>query len=1116
MKPYLFLAVALLLAFGICAGERKKLSWLRISENGIFNVENVTGRIVIIKPGYKASASENDLNARFVEEISTIELDSERFAVRFTPFRDWKPIRLEKKITVHGSEAANWYFHLQSPESHPIADLGYTFGLPAGTFAGKELLIDGIPLRLPTRYSKLHLKTGNVKRVTIPLEHGRLTISGNFRMKIQDMRKWNADFFNIYFHIPCQQPFREAEFEFDLNYTGLKLSSQEFEQKKPRFSLIPLDRVANASTVDDAPEDGRGGWTDQGGGNDLRSFSHSGKVLLNGIPYWITDRLKNGDRNCLIAAGTNWKQYPRKFSVPLNGRKAGGIYFLHTSAWTPAELGKYTVRYMDGSSVEIPLRNLKEISNWWTPGESDCSVIAWRGRNPSLPIGIGSFAWSNPHPERAMESVEGSISPKHPQAVMMLLGLTLADGFPYLRVDKTVPGGNVDDSNWIEVSQIDETSASGTVLDVSELVPAPAGKFGFVRVEGEDFVFENGRKIRFIGMNIEAEHCFPTREQADFHAKRLRRLGVNAIRFHKFDMVTRARRLILDLNSESGEFSKENQERFEYFIAKLKENGIYLVMDLQTIRVIGAEECPPLARERYNTYGMFVPELIEAQKRFITRLLTHRNPFTGLTLAEDPALALIIFHNENSMLYQPNRNRITSPYALKILKDRFNGYLLRRYGNRNALEKAWKTLGESENPATGSVELPMNPSGKNYSHRRLADMRLFYYEIQKAYYREIRTHLKKLGVRVPMTGSNHWTRDPLDFELNAQLDYTDRHNYWSHPTASGSWLLENILFAPNPMILSPDGGLIGTLAGRRVLGKPFTVTEWNDGSTNEYRADAQILVPAYASLHNWSIFQFTCSTRQKNGKFLRPITYSFGIDDDPLQLALYPVITRMFLRGDILPASGEYAHFIARKQLEDPSYYLDPEDVRKAAFRTKAGLRFGNGKSDRSKLPNTALEVVSETGELVWNNRTGQAQIDTPCTQGFVGFPASGQAIVLRDTEFRLKNDFAAVVLISCDGKPIKRSGHLLLAAVARAWNKGMKYNSLRNRIIKGGTLPVMMQPVEGSITLPGNAKNCRVSRLDISGRKLGECPVEFRNGKAVFQLNHAIYYEIEVSPDGR
>lgn len=167
----------------------------------------------------------------------------------------------------------------------PVADLGYTFGLPAETFAGKELLIDGVPLLLPPRYSKLHLKTGSVKSVTIPLEHGKLTISGNFKLKIQDMRKWNASFFNIYFHIPFQPPFREAEFEFDLNYTGLKLPSQEFEKKKPRFTLIHLDAAANASTVDEAPEDGRGGWTDQGGGNDLRSFDQTGEVVLGGIPY---------------------------------------------------------------------------------------------------------------------------------------------------------------------------------------------------------------------------------------------------------------------------------------------------------------------------------------------------------------------------------------------------------------------------------------------------------------------------------------------------------------------------------------------------------------------------------------------------------------------------------------------------------------------------------------------------------------------------------------------------------------------------------------------------------------------------------------------------------------
>ena len=50
MKPYLFfLTAALMLTIGVSAAERKQqLSWLRISENGLFSAENVTGRIVVI------------------------------------------------------------------------------------------------------------------------------------------------------------------------------------------------------------------------------------------------------------------------------------------------------------------------------------------------------------------------------------------------------------------------------------------------------------------------------------------------------------------------------------------------------------------------------------------------------------------------------------------------------------------------------------------------------------------------------------------------------------------------------------------------------------------------------------------------------------------------------------------------------------------------------------------------------------------------------------------------------------------------------------------------------------------------------------------------------------
>jgi hypothetical protein len=1094
--------------------DLNKISWIRFSENGTFSVEDVSGGLLIQKPGYKATASENELNSIFKEEIDTIELDTKIIEVSFTPFKDWKPIKVIKKITLLGENSVHYSINLDSQNAHDIACLGYTFRLPAKNFVNKDLQINGKPVHLPLKFDELHLATGEMKSIVIPLANGSLTISGNYKFKLQDLRKWNIAAYSLHFHIPFKKPFKKAEFELSLNYQSIKLPTEEFDNKKPNFSMINLDGAANASTIDDAPGNGQGGWTDQGGVNDLRSFDKSGKVILKGIPFIISDLEKNNNKNCIIAAGPNWTQYPADVTIPLDDQTAKGIYFLHTSAWTPQELGEYKINYSDGTSSIIKLRNLKEIFNWWTPGEAECTIIGWYGRNPANAIGLSLFAWTNPFPTKKISSISISVYKQNPQAVMMLLGLTLADGIPYLWAETGTVAKNIDDSNWIEIAKIDESIAPGTVIDASDLVPAPAGKFGFVKAKGESFVFPNGKEVHFLGFNIETQHCFPSRQQADFHAKRLRRMGINAVRMHKFDKPTRAGISILDPSSEAGELSTENLDSFEYFIAQLKKNGIYLVMDLQTLRLIGAKECPQLAGEQYRVYGMFIPELIEAQKRFITRMLTHRNPYTGLSLIEDPALALIAFQNENSLLYQANLNKIKSPYALNILKEQFNKWLLKKYKDRNALLSAWDTLSDTEDPAHGTVELPMNPSGKKYSVARSADVRRFFYDIQSNYYREIRTHLLELGIKIPMTGSNHWTRDPLDFELNSQQDYTDRHNYWAHPTVAGSWLLDKIMFNPAPMVKDPGAGLVGVLAGRRVLGKPFTVTEWNDASTNEFRADAQLIFPAYSSMHNWHIFQFTYSTRQTNGKFLRPITYSFGIDDDPLQLALYPLISRMFLRKDIATSNSEYALYITEKELNDPAYILDPVNVRKAALYTRAGLRFESGKPNTTLIPNTACEVASETNELFWDIKTGRSRIDTARTQGFVGFPGGTETITCKNLELKLDSDFAAVCITSCDDEPLESSERMLLVTVARGWNKGMKYNAMRNRITNAGSLPLVMQPVKGTVAFSGKHPQYRVERLDISGRKLGPVKTDSKNGKISFELDNAIYYEITALAD--
>ena len=48
-------------------------------------------------------------------------------------------------------------------------------------------------------------------------------------------------------------------------------------------------------------------------------------------------------------------------------------------------------------------------------------------------------------------------------------------------------------------------------VDISFLFEAekPAGKHGFLKVSGRDFVFEDGTKVKFWGTNFNGAGCFP-------------------------------------------------------------------------------------------------------------------------------------------------------------------------------------------------------------------------------------------------------------------------------------------------------------------------------------------------------------------------------------------------------------------------------------------------------------------------------------------------------------------------------------------------------------------------------------------------------------------------------
>lgn len=92
----------------------------------------------------------------------------------------------------------------------------------------------------------------------------------------------------------------------------------------------------------------------------------------------------------------------------------------------------------------------------------------------------------------------------------------------------------------------------------------------------------------------------------------------------------------------------------------MKRRGIYFTLDLFTHRYPAAgeyREIPDMELGDYKLGCIFSPEAMANLKEFTRRLLTRRNPHTGLTLAEDPALAGLSLVNENSFMFLYRKER---------------------------------------------------------------------------------------------------------------------------------------------------------------------------------------------------------------------------------------------------------------------------------------------------------------------------------------------------------------------------------------------------------------------------------------------------------------------------
>ena len=551
-------------------------------------------------------------------------------------------------------------------------------------------------------------------------------------------------------------------------------------------------------------------------------------------------------------------------------------------------------------------------------------------------------------------------------------------------------------------------------------------------------------------------------------------------------------------------------ERLDNFIAELKKRGIYADLNLNVARPYkpgdGVKDAKQLGFAKASTF--FDPRLLELQKAYARLLLTHKNPYTGATYAQEPAVALVEMVNENSLLeaWMDGRLRegdnsrasgtwknIPDSYA-KELTDQYNAWLPNWVGSKN-LERWRKAAGLPEGapiPRLTPEEFTKAPA------ERFRTEAYFYFEIESRYFNSMKTLLRvELGVKALLLGNsdhNHSRTGYPQLTGTALLDVVDGHTYWQHPsyTTDPQTGRQNGFTVKNtPMVDEPLHSAVVELTRSAFAGKPYTVSEVNFPFPNETACEGIPALAAYAAFQDWDgIFWYTLAHRDL-AELDAKVAGHFDLAYDPVKMAQLPAGALIFLRGDVSPARQTVTRSYTHDQVidgmklgwQDRPYFT-------AGFPLETPLRHGSRITSLDGAPTGAFEtdkggpLRSDTGELAWaadGKGDGLITVDTARSQAAIGHVGVERAR-LKNMAVTTQTPFCAVTLGALDERPVAESGKLLLTAAARMANTGMEWDAAHTTLTKWGEAPTRIEPVKATVTLTGLAGARQVTATPLTG----------------------------------
>ena len=651
---------------------------------------------------------------------------------------------------------------------------------------------------------------------------------------------------------------------------------------------------------------------------------------------------------------------------------------------------------------------------------------------------------------------------------------------------------------------IEHRAADSTSLDLSFLLDAPAGKHGFVRVRDGHLARGDGARLRLWGIHLtdwsRGSVLLPPKEDVPLWASTLARYGINCVRLHFIDLD--APRGLIAAGTDSRSFDPQQLDRLDFLVAELKKRGIYIDLNLNVGRSYRAgDSVPDFDRIRWaKGMTLYDPRLIELQKEYARKILTHVNPYTGLAYRDDPAVAIVEILNENAVWV----GFTGPPFYDTQLTTLYNEWLARNLSAAEVarLRELTGVAADAPVPRLKGPEVGSAPR-----ERFIAESR-FIVDVESKFYLGMASYLRdSLRVRVPITATADHGHSSSSYPMLmslAKLDIVDGHSYWQHP---GSPPPVN-----TPMVNDPLHSTVVRLSRTAVAGKPYTVSEFNHPFPNDWAAEGIPIAAAYGAFQDWDAIMVYTFEPKRAADWKSYVGDPFDISLDPVRMTQMATGALAFVRGDVRPARQTVARSYARDEAfesrrlprtETP--YFTPGFP--LALPLTHGVRIASldGAPTARYQPLDTTTIVSDTRELVWRRLNGERGLvtqETDRTQALIGFVSAHRAAV-RNLVADVRNEFASIVLSTMDGRPIASSSRLLLTAGSRVSNTGLRWNAERTRVAQQGGPPSLVEPVTGSITLralSGRVRAVSATALDGAGKAIG-APIPARRTAAGWVL---------------